>query len=121
MAESYERFGMMLEIAVNTQSSVVRKAFLTVAGKVRDYIVDTRRDAQNWVDEVMAVMNQYLESYHRKAAEELEALERISLAMDSIDGRVEHLQTQRSTTQQQVQELERVSNLVQNSLDAKAL
>ncbi|MGE0048899.1 MAG: dynamin family protein [Acidithiobacillus sp.] len=121
MAESYERFGMMLEIAVNTQSSVVRKAFLTVAGKVRDYIVDTRRDAQNWVDEVMAVMNQYLESYHRKAAEELEALERISLAMDSIDGRVEHLQTQRRTTQQQVQELERVSNLVQNALDAKAI
>ncbi|WP_308389925.1 dynamin family protein [Acidithiobacillus sp. AMEEHan] len=121
MAESYERFGMMLEIAVNTQSSVVRKAFLTVAGKVRDYIVDTRRDAQNWVDEVMAVMNQYLESYHQKAAEELEALERISLAMDSIDGRVEHLLMQRSTTQQQVQKLERVSHLVQNALDAKAL
>ncbi|WP_369573843.1 dynamin family protein [Acidithiobacillus sp. IBUN Pt1247-S3] len=118
MAEDYERFGMMLEIAVNTQSAVVRKAFLTVAGKVRDYIVETRRDAQNWVDEVMAVMNQYLETHHQKAAEELEALERISQAMDSIDSRVLRLQTQRAATQDQLVELERVGAQVHNALDA---
>jgi predicted unusual protein kinase regulating ubiquinone biosynthesis (AarF/ABC1/UbiB family) len=118
MAESYERFGMMLEIAVNTQSSVVRKAFLTVAAKVRDYMLETRRDAQNWVDEVMAVMNQYLESYHQKSAEELEALERISQAMDSIDSRSERLQAQRTATQEQLSTLEKIHSQMQDALGA---
>ncbi len=109
MAESYERFGMMLEIAVNTQSAVVRKAFLTVAGKVRDYIVETRRDAQAWVDEVMGVLNQYLESYQDKAQEELRALERISKTLDSIDTRVELLRAKQDVLAEQGRSLARTA------------
>ncbi|MGE4529862.1 MAG: dynamin family protein, partial [Acidithiobacillus sp.] len=74
MSENYERFGMMLEIAVNTQSAVVRKAFLTVASRTRDFVVETRREAEIWVDEIMAVMNQQLQVYHQSAEEELAAL-----------------------------------------------
>ncbi len=81
-------------------------------------MLETRRDAQNWVDEVMAVMNQYLESYHQKSAEELEALERISQAMDSIDSRSERLQAQRTATQEQLSTLEKIHSQMQDALGA---
>jgi tetratricopeptide (TPR) repeat protein len=109
MAESYERFGMMLEIAVNTQSAVVRKAFLTVAGKVRDFIVETRRDAEGWVDEMMAVMNRQMELYRQKTKEQLDAMENIAVAMGNIDTRLQQLQQNREALAEQSAALERVA------------
>ncbi len=106
MSENYERFGMMLEIAVNTQSAVVRKAFLAVAGKVRDFIVETRRDAEFWVDEIMGVMNQHLELYHQKAGEELESLEKISQAMGNIEIRIHQLENQLARLRGQMERVE---------------
>jgi len=117
MAENYERFGMMLEIAVNTQSAVVRKAFLTVAGKVRDFIVETRRDAEGWVDEMMAVMNRQLELYRQKAEEELEALENIATAMGNIDIRLQQLQQSRATLEERIAALDQLAAELRQALN----
>ncbi|MGC8592023.1 dynamin family protein [Acidithiobacillus sp.] len=92
MAENYERFGMKLEIAVNTQGAVVRKAFLTVASRIRDFVLETRHEAESWVDEIMAVMNRQMEIFQAKSEEELAALESISQAMGNIDTRIQQLQ-----------------------------
>ncbi len=92
MAENYERFGMKLEIAVNTQGAVVRKAFLTVASRIRDFVLETRHEAESWVDEIMAVMNRQMEIFQAKSEEELAALESISQAMGNIDTRILQLQ-----------------------------
>ncbi|MGC8503638.1 MAG: dynamin family protein [Acidithiobacillus sp.] len=92
MAENYERFGMKLEIAVNTQGAVVRKAFLTVASRIRDFVLETRHEAESWVDEIMAVMNRQMEIFQVKSEEELAALESISQAMGNIDTRIQQLQ-----------------------------
>ncbi len=121
MAENYERFGMMLEIAVNTQSAVVRKAFLTVAGKVRDFIVETRRDAEGWVDEMMAVMNRQLELYRQKAEEELDALENIAVAMGNIDTRLQQLRANRAALAERSAALEQIANRLHRSLQGKSL
>lgn len=109
MSESYERFGMMLEIAVNTQSSVVRKAFLTVAGRTRDFVVETRREAENWVDEIMAVMNQQLQLFHQNAEEELNSLQSIATTMGNIDTRVQQLEQSLAEIQEQSDRLDRQS------------
>ncbi|MGK9450537.1 dynamin family protein [Acidithiobacillus caldus] len=121
MAENYERFGMMLEIAVNTQSAVVRKAFLTVAGKVRDFIVETRRDAEGWVDEMMAVMNRQLELYRQKAEEELDALENIAVAMGNIDTRLQQLRANRAALAERSAALEQIANQLHRALQGKSL
>lgn len=121
MAENYERFGMMLEIAVNTQSAVVRKAFLTVAGKVRDFIVETRRDAEGWVDEMMAVMNRQLELYRQKAEEELDALENIAVAMGNIDTRLQQLRANRAALAERSAALEQIANRLHRALQGKSL
>lgn len=92
MAENYERFGMKLEIAVNTQGAVVRKAFLTVASRIRDFVLETRHEAESWVDEIMAVMNRQMEIFQARSEEELAALESISQAMGNIDTRILQLQ-----------------------------
>ena len=92
MAENYERFGMKLEIAVNTQGAVVRKAFLTVASRIRDFVLETRHEAESWVDEIMAVMNRQMEIFQAKSEEERAALESISQAMGNIDTRILQLQ-----------------------------
>jgi DNA gyrase/topoisomerase IV subunit A len=120
MAENYERFGMMLEIAVNTQSAVVRKAFLTVAGKVRDFIVETRRDAEGWVDEMMAVMNRQLELYRQKAEEELDALENIAVAMGNIDTRLQQLQQNREALAERSAALEQIAAELRRALEGDA-
>ncbi|MHB1531699.1 dynamin family protein [Acidithiobacillus sp.] len=99
MAENYERFGMKLEIAVNTQGAVVRKAFLTVASRIRDFVLETRHEAESWVDEIMAVMNRQMEIFQAKSEEELAALESISQAMGNIDTRI--LQLQRTLADRQ--------------------
>ena len=99
MAENYERFGMKLEIAVNTQGAVVRKAFLTVASRIRDFVLETRHEAESWVDEIMAVMNRQMEIFQAKSEEELAALESISQAMGNIDTRI--LQLQRALADRQ--------------------
>ena len=107
MAENYERFGMMLEIAVNTQSAVVRKAFLTVAGRTRDFVVETRREAEVWVDEIMAVLNQQLQVYHDNAEEELTALQSIVQTMGNIDTRIQQLRQNLQAAEEQAARLDR--------------
>ncbi|MHB1581247.1 MAG: dynamin family protein [Acidithiobacillus sp.] len=106
MAENYERFGMMLEIAMNTQSAVVRKAFLTVASRTRDFVVETRREAETWVDEIMAVMNQQLQVFHDNAEEELNALQSIAQTMGNIDTRIQQLQQSLQLAQEQMARLD---------------
>ncbi|MHB8114896.1 MAG: dynamin family protein [Acidithiobacillus ferrivorans] len=109
MAENYERFGMMLEIAMNTQSAVVRKAFLTVASRTRDFVVETRREAETWVDEIMAVMNQQLQVFHDNAEEELNALQSIAQTVGNIDTRVQQLQRSLQIAQEQMARLDHCS------------
>lgn len=92
MAENYERFGMMLEIAVNTQNAVVRKAFLTVAVKVRDFVVETRQDAESWMEETMHAMENQLEIFQKRSEEELSSLESLSKTMSDIDVRIEKIE-----------------------------
>ncbi len=107
MSENYERFGMMLEIAVNTQSAVVRKAFLTVASRTRDFVVETRREAESWVDGIMAVMNQQLQMFHQNAEDELNALHSIATAMGNIDTRILQLEQSLFEIKDQAARLER--------------
>jgi hypothetical protein len=109
MAENYERFGMMLEIAMNTQSAVVRKAFLTVASRTRDFVVETRREAETWVDEIMAVMNQQLQVFHDNAEEELNALQSIAQTVGNIDTRIQQLQQSLQIAQEQMTRLDHYS------------
>ncbi|MBN6739580.1 dynamin family protein [Acidithiobacillus sp. MC6.1] len=106
MAESYERFGMMLEIAMNTQSAVVRKAFLTVASRTRDFVVETRREVETWVDQIMAVMNQQLQVFHDNAEEELNALQSIAQTVGNIDTRIQQLQQSLQIAQEQMARLD---------------
>jgi hypothetical protein len=109
MAENYERFGMKLEIAVNTQSAVVRKAFLTVASRTRDFVVETRREAETWVDEIMAVMNQQLQVFHDNAEEELNALQSIAQTVGNIDTRIQQLRQSLQIVQEQMARLDHYS------------
>ena len=92
---------------MNTQSAVVRKAFLTVAGRTRDFVVETRREAEVWVDEIMAVLNQQLQVYHDNAEEELTALQSIVQTMGNIDTRIQQLRQNLQTAEEQVARLDR--------------
>ena len=92
MAETYERFGKTMEIAVNTQGAVVRKMFLTVAMRTRDFVMETRRDAESWVDRIMSVMDQQLQRFEAQTEEELQALQQIAKAVDFVETRVQQLE-----------------------------
>jgi len=92
MAETYERFGKTMEIAVNTQGAVVRKMFLTVAMRTRDFVMETRRDAESWVDRIMAVMDQQLQRFEAQTEEELQALQQIAKAVEFVETRVQQLE-----------------------------
>ncbi len=93
MAEKYERFGMKLEIAVNTQSSVVKKTFLTVATKTRDFVMETRKEAETWVDSLMEVMQQQMQIFQDRQQEEIKALEQIAHTVNGMDERIADLKT----------------------------
>lgn len=88
MAEHYESFGKRLEIAVNTQSAVVRKAFLTVAQRVRDFVAETLSQAQVWVDEVITVMEKQLELHTQRVQQQLQNLQQIEQVLGSLDTRI---------------------------------
>ncbi|WP_139112155.1 hypothetical protein [Acidithiobacillus thiooxidans] len=92
MAETYERFGKTMEIAVNTQGAVVRKMFLTVAMRTRDFVMETRRDAESWVDRIMTVMDQQLQRFEAQTEEELQALQQIAKAVEFVETRVQQLE-----------------------------
>jgi GTP-binding protein EngB required for normal cell division len=102
MAAEYERFGMLLEIAVNTQNAVVRKAFLTVSSRTRDFILETRKDAERWINDIMDVMNKQLQRYHDEAENELLTLENISNAVESIDIRLSSLRINMKEAQKNI-------------------
>lgn len=93
MAEKYERFGMKLEIAVNTQSSVVKKTFLTVATKTRDFVMETRKEAETWVDSLMEVMQQQMQIFQDRQQEEIKALEQIAHTVNGMDERIADLKS----------------------------
>lgn len=92
MADKYERFGAQLEIAVNTQNSVVKKTFLTVAMHTRDFVIETRKEAEQWVDDVMRVMGKQMDSFRDQAEEQLVALQQIADTVGSMDARIKHLE-----------------------------
>ncbi len=95
MADSYERFGKRLEIAAQTQGAVVRTAFLTVAGKVRDFVLETRRELQTWVTESLEMMNRQMDLFLLQVKDQLHALEAIMDSMVNIQPRIVDLERQR--------------------------
>lgn len=92
MSEYYETFGKKLEIAVNTQSAVVRKAFLTIAQRIRDFVAETLAQAQIWVDEVIGVMDKQLEMHMQRIQKQLQTLQQIESALGSLDQRIGQVQ-----------------------------
>ncbi len=112
LAEKYERFGSMLEIAVNTQNSVVRKSFLTVATQVRDYIKETRVAIELWINETIDVLNLSLENYKKQAEDELQSLEKIAMTMGNLDSRKMFLHEQCKIVEDQKNQLTLMSDAI---------
>lgn len=103
MAEQYERFGKRLEIAVNTQSTVVRKAFLTVAQRTRDFVAETLSQARTWVDEAITLMESQMERHMQRIQQQVQTLQDIEQVLDSLDTRIVQVRAEIAERQAQQQ------------------
>ncbi|MCK9188612.1 dynamin family protein [Acidithiobacillus sp.] len=107
MMERYERFGKRLEIAATTQGAVVRKAFLSLANQVQDFVEETRRELQAWVKELLEMMNRQMDLYASQSMEKLEALGSIVESSANIQPRIRVLSEHR---QKKTKQLETLNN-----------
>ncbi|MCE5388677.1 MAG: dynamin family protein [Acidithiobacillus sp.] len=117
MAQNYERFGATVEIAVNTQGAVVRKVFLTAANKIRDFMVETQREAKKWSEEVMDVLNRYLDDYQKRSKEELKSLEKMAIEINVVDERIDFLNSEKEKLKQDTKKLEETYKKLENLLN----
>lgn len=113
MATNYERFGKTMEMAASTKNTIVRKMFLDVATRTRDFVLETHKDAQAWVDDMIGVFQQQLNDFEKHVQQELQSLEQLEKAMEQMESRVSQMrQGLRELQESEEQMQEALSKLV---------
>ncbi len=105
LSDRYERFGKRLELAAYPQGILVRRAFLDLAEQVKQFMLETRKELEGWVEESMETMNRHLDRYHLQTEEKLEALESIVRSSENIQHRLHVLYGQEDRFLSQMDEL----------------
>ncbi len=105
LSDRYERFGKRLELAAYPQGILVRRAFLDLAEQVKRFMLETRRELEDWVEESMETMNRHLDRYHVQTEEKLAALESIVRSSENIQHRLHVLYGQEDRLLSQMDEL----------------
>lgn len=105
LSDYYERFGKRLEIAAYPQGVVVRKAFFNLAKQVRTFVLETRNDLLEWVEETFDLMNSHLQRCSLQAQEKLTALTAIAESSASIQQRIEDLRLREARIHYEIDEL----------------
>ena len=95
-------------MASNVKFSLMRKFFDTVVTRIRHVYEVANRDADNWIRAVMSPMETQVREHHLQLRRRLESVKRIHNASDELEARMRELDEMRTTTQEQIDQLNRL-------------
>jgi hypothetical protein len=101
-------FNTLWNMASNVKFSLMRKFFDTVVTRIRHVYEVANRDADNWIRAVMSPMETQVREHHLQLRRRLESVKRIHNASDELEARMRELDEMRTTTQTQIDQLNRL-------------
>jgi hypothetical protein len=101
--EHFNTFGAIL---TNSQTTLTKKFFETIASRVVYVYEVANRDVENWLKAVMAPMETQVREHQMQLRRRLESVKRIHKATDTLEDRIEELSEIDAGIQHQLSELD---------------
>jgi len=101
--EHFNTFGAIL---TNSQSTLTKKFFETIANRVVYVYEVANRDVENWLKAVMAPMETQVREHQMQLRRRLESVKRIHKATDTLEDRIEELSEIDAGIRHQLSELD---------------
>jgi len=103
----HEQFVNSMSMMMMEQKAVSRSFYDTVVSKIRAIFKMANRDADNWLKNIMSPMESQVREHQVQLRRRLESIKRIHQASDTLEDRLEELNTTRDGVRKQELELER--------------
>jgi len=91
LQEKHEQFVKGLSLIMTEQKTVVRGFFESAVTKVRAIYVSANRDADDWLNDMMAPMESQVREHQAQLRRRLESIKRIHQASDTLEARMGEL------------------------------
>jgi hypothetical protein len=102
----HEQFVNSMSMMMMEQKAVSKSFYDTVVSKVRAIFKMANRDADNWLKNIMSPMESQVREHQVQLRRRLESIKRIHQASDTLEDRLDELNTSRDAVRKQEQELE---------------
>jgi len=111
-----EHLNTMLSLLTHEKRNVTQKFFEEVANQVRRAFQHANRDAEVWLRAIMAPMETQVREHQIQLKRRLESIKRIHQATDTLEDRINELESVEKSLLQQIHGLEQVTQAVRQLL-----
>jgi hypothetical protein len=102
----HDQFVNSMSMMMMEQKAVSRSFYDTVVSKIRAIFKMANRDADNWLKNIMSPMESQVREHQVQLRRRLESIKRIHQASDTLEDRLDELNTARDGVRKQEQDLE---------------
>lgn len=106
LESKHEQFVNSLSLMMMEQKVVSKNFYETVVSKIRAIFKMANRDADNWLKNIMSPMETQVREHQVQLRRRLESIKRIHQATDTLEDRMQELETNRAAVRKQEQALE---------------
>jgi chromosome segregation ATPase len=95
---------------------VIKKFFISLVSHTRSLFYKANQDADNWLKEVMTPLVKQIKEHKTSMERRLETLRRISDSRDTLDARIEELNTNLCENKKQLNTLQQIQHAINTPL-----
>ncbi len=111
-----ERFNTVLQMLTQGQHSLTSKFFETLASRVVHVYEIANRETESWLKALIAPMETQVREHQIQLKRRLESVQRIHDATETLDQRIEELNANAASAEQQLEQLASLNSLIGESL-----
>ncbi len=116
-----ERFNTVFQMLTKEQHVLTARFFETLASEVVKTYEIANRETEAWMKALMAPMDTQVREHHMQLKRRLESVKRIHEATETLDHRIEELQTSAESASAQMEALAHLNDQVIEALNSQAL
>lgn len=113
-----ERFNTVFKMLTLKQSSLTARFFETLAKKVVEVFESANRETEGWLKALIAPMETQVREHKSQLKHRLESVSRIHAATETLDERIQELETSGEALADQIEHLARNNQQIMNALNA---
>ena len=119
---TYERrFNTLVAMLTNQKRSLMQKFFETLASRVKRCYEYANREADQWLQALLAPMETQVEEHQTQFMRRLESIKRIHRAIQTLEDRMEELLAVEDDIRAQIEALHRMSTALEGAIEARRI